>query len=49
MPLIDKHSLHVYREIHEQPEVLERLLSEEEQAAVDALAAEIKRRGRRRT
>ncbi len=44
MPLIDKNTLHVYREIHEQPEVLRRLLGEE-QAAVDALAAAIEQRG----
>jgi glutamine---fructose-6-phosphate transaminase (isomerizing) len=44
MPLIDKYSLHVYREIQEQPEVLESLLGQE-QGAVDALAAEIRRRG----
>ncbi len=43
MPRVDKASLHVYREIHEQPEVLERLLGEA-QGQVDALAAEIKRR-----
>jgi glucosamine--fructose-6-phosphate aminotransferase (isomerizing) len=43
MPPIDKHSLHVYREIHEQPEVLRRLLAEE-RAAVAALAEEITRR-----
>ena len=29
MPLIEKTSLYVYREIHEQPEVLARLLAEE--------------------
>ncbi|MGE5603986.1 MAG: SIS domain-containing protein [Nitrososphaerales archaeon] len=43
MPLIDKQSLYVYREIQEQPRVLEALLSQE-QGAVDKLAAEIKRR-----
>jgi glutamine---fructose-6-phosphate transaminase (isomerizing) len=43
MPLIDKQSLHVFREIQEQPQVLEALLSQE-QGAVDRLAAEIKRR-----
>ncbi len=43
MPLIEKHSLHVYREIHEQPEVLERLL-DRERSSVAGLAAEIKRR-----
>src|SRR5512136_2818430 len=43
MPRVDKQSLYVYREIHEQPEVLERLL-QQEQGAVDALSAEIKRR-----
>jgi glutamine---fructose-6-phosphate transaminase (isomerizing) len=43
MPQIDKHSLHVYREIHEQPDVLARLLAEE-RGHIAALAAEIKRR-----
>ncbi len=42
--MIDLKSTHVYREIHEQPSVLARLLAEE-RGAVDALAAEIKRRG----
>jgi len=37
-------SSHLYREIHEQPEVLERLL-EAERPAAEALAAEIRRRG----
>ncbi len=42
--MIDLKSTHVYREIHEQPDVLARLLQEEHGAAA-ALAAEIKRRG----
>jgi len=37
-------SSHLYREIHEQPDVLERLL-EAERPAAEALAAEIRRRG----
>ncbi len=41
--MIELKSTHVYREIHEQPEVLERLLMEERSTA-EALAAEIKRR-----
>jgi len=41
--VIDLKSTHVYREIHEQPDVLERLL-QEERGAAEALAAEIKRR-----
>ena len=41
--MIDLKSTHVYREIHEQPYVLERLLKEE-RGTVEALAAEIKRR-----
>ena len=41
--MIDLKSTHVYREIHEQPYVLERLLNEE-RGPVEALAAEIKRR-----
>jgi len=41
--MIDLKTTHIYREIHEQPDVLARLLSEERGAA-EALAAEIKRR-----
>jgi glucosamine--fructose-6-phosphate aminotransferase (isomerizing) len=41
--MIDLKSTHVYREIHEQPDVLARLL-QEERGAAEALAAEIKRR-----
>ena len=41
--MIDLKSTHVYREIHEQPYVLARLLKEE-RGTVEALAAEIKRR-----
>jgi glucosamine--fructose-6-phosphate aminotransferase (isomerizing) len=41
--MIDLKSTHVYREIHEQPYVLARLL-QEERGTVEALAAEIKRR-----
>ena len=41
--MIDLKSTHVYREIHEQPYVLARLLNEE-RGTVEALAAEIKRR-----
>ena len=41
--MIDLKSTHVYREIHEQPDVLARLLKEE-RGTVEALAAEIKRR-----
>jgi glutamine---fructose-6-phosphate transaminase (isomerizing) len=41
--MIDLKSTHVYREIHEQPDVLARLLQGEHGAA-EALAAEIKRR-----
>ncbi len=44
MSRIDKRTLHVYREIHEQPAVLEALLGQE-QGAVEALAADIWRRG----
>jgi glucosamine--fructose-6-phosphate aminotransferase (isomerizing) len=43
MPEIDKSQLHVYREIHEQPAVLARLL-DEEQTSIARVAAEIKRR-----
>ena len=43
MSLIDKHSLHVYREIREQPEVLQRLLAEEARN-VALLAAAIRER-----
>ena len=41
--MIELKSTHVYREIHEQPDVLERLLMQERSTA-EALAAEIKRR-----
>jgi glutamine---fructose-6-phosphate transaminase (isomerizing) len=41
--MIELKSTHVYREIHEQPYVLARLL-QEERGTADALAAEIKRR-----
>lgn len=41
--MIDLRTTHLYREIHEQPAVLARLLLEERQTA-EALAAEIKRR-----
>ena len=41
--MIDLKTTHLYREIHEQPAVLARLLLEERQTAA-ALAAEIKRR-----
>src|SRR5512139_1161486 len=43
MNRIDLQQTNVYREIHEQPEVLSRILSDERDAAA-ALAAEIKRR-----
>lgn len=42
--MIDLTSTHVYREIHEQPEVVRRLL-QNERGSAEALAAEIKRRG----
>ncbi len=42
--MVDLESTHVYREIHEQPDVLSRLLKEG-RASAEALAAEIKRRG----
>jgi glucosamine--fructose-6-phosphate aminotransferase (isomerizing) len=44
MSQIDKHSLHVYQEIHEQPGVLARLLAEEGMR-IARLASEIRRRG----
>lgn len=43
MSPIDRSSLHVHREIHEQPDVLARLLAVEA-SSIAALAAEIKRR-----
>ncbi len=42
--MVDLESTRVYREIHEQPEALARLLREE-RAAAEVLAGEIKRRG----